>query len=342
MYNTIMNKIIKISVLLMAMSFAFITYGSKEVAAKNCGKIKNVSIANMSWASAELYAEIIKKVIEDGYGCNTSFIAGDTVPTGASILAKGVPVIAPELWIASVPKIGEELKKSNPKVVNAGNPFGNGGVEGFWVPKYVVDKHGIKSVNDLKANWKLFTEKSSPKKGVFYGCPPGWGCEISGRNLFKALGLGETFILRTSGSGANLKAGFAKRFKEKKPVVGYYWDPTAVTAKYDLVKLEFPKHDPEKWKCIGDKECQNPQVTDYPTALVLTAVVADFKQQAPKVYKFLKKMNMPNNLVANLLAWQDDNRANGEETAAYFFETQEKVWKKWVPRSVAKKVKSSL
>ena len=107
-----MNKIMKLSVLVLALSFAFITYGSKEAVARNCGKVKNVSIANMSWASAELYAEIIKKVIEDGYGCNTSFIAGDTVPTGASILAKGVPVIAPELWIASVPKIGEELIQS--------------------------------------------------------------------------------------------------------------------------------------------------------------------------------------------------------------------------------------
>ena len=337
-----MNKIMKLSVLVLALSFAFITYGSKEAVAKNCGNIRSVSIANMSWESAEIYAEIIKRVIEDGYGCKTSFLAGDTVPTGASILAKGVPMIAPELWIASVPKIGEELKKSAPKVVSAGNPFGNGGLEGFWVPDYVMKNHGIKSVYDLKKNWKLFTDKASPNKGVFNGCPPGWGCEISGANLFKALGLEENFILRPAGTGASLKAAFVKRVKEKKPVVGYYWDPTAATGVYKLEKLEFPKHDPEKWKCIGNKECQNPEVTDYPTALVLTAVVADFKKQAPKVYKFLKKMNMPNAEVRSLIFWQGKNRANGEETAAYFFETQEKVWKKWVPRSVAKKIKSSL
>ena len=50
---------------------------------------------------------------------------------------------------------------------------------------------------------------------------------------------------------------------------------------------------------------------------------------------------MPNAEVRSLIFWQGKNRANGEETAAYFFET-EKVWKKWVPRSVAKKIKSSL
>ncbi len=341
-----MTKTLKIIVLVIAVIVvavvAIFVSKKKDTVAEGCGNIANVSIANMSWASAELYAEIVKHIVEEGYGCSTSFLAGDTVPTGASILAKGTPMIAPELWIASVPKVGEELEKAEPKVLNAGNPFGNGGVEGFWVPQYVVDQHGIKSVYDLKENWKLFTEKSSPNKGVFYGCPPGWGCEISGSNLFKALGLAENFILRPAGSGANLKAAFAKRFKEKKPVVGYYWDPTAVTAKYDLVKLEFPAHDPEKWTCIGDKECQNPQVTDYPTALVLTAVVYELKEEAPAVYEFLQKMNVPNNVVASILAWQDENKANGEETAAYFLQKEESIWSEWVPKSVIEKVKASL
>jgi glycine betaine/proline transport system substrate-binding protein len=43
-----------------------------------------------------------------------------------------------------------------------------------------------------------------------------------------------------------------------------------------------------------------------------------------------------------MLVYMADNQADGADTAIEFLKTQESVWTKWVPSSVAKKVKAAL
>ena len=49
-----------------------------------------------------------------------------------------------------------------------------------------------------------------------------------------------------------------------------------------------------------------------------------------------------NSLVNKLLAWKDDQRATGNDTAVYFLKNHEAVWSKWVSADVAAKVKAGL
>ena len=43
-----------------------------------------------------------------------------------------------------------------------------------------------------------------------------------------------------------------------------------------------------------------------------------------------------------ILAWMEDNQADGEEAMFYFLESYPKIWQAWVPQDVAKKVKQAL
>ena len=43
-----------------------------------------------------------------------------------------------------------------------------------------------------------------------------------------------------------------------------------------------------------------------------------------------------------LLAWMEDNQADGEYGAYYFLENYENIWLDWVSKDVANKVKASL
>ena len=70
--------------------------GQNAVAADECG---DVTIASMTWASAELIAEIDKMILTEGYGCNAELVAGDTMPTFTAMNEKGSPDLAPELWV---------------------------------------------------------------------------------------------------------------------------------------------------------------------------------------------------------------------------------------------------
>ncbi|MGX1097793.1 ABC transporter substrate-binding protein [Amorphus sp. MBR-141] len=330
--------------LLAAGGIALLAAGLAPTGAKAaaCGTDDTISIANMTWLSASMLASVTDEILSEGYGCNTQLVPGDTVPTATSMLTKSEPDIAPEMWVSTAQAIWEKaMEKGN--VYKAGDIFGSGGVEGWWIPDYLAEEHPeIKSVTDLKDNWEVFAEVSAPDKGRLYGCPPGWGCEIITNNLFKALDLGETFELFSPGSGANLKASFARKVTRKEPIVGYYWGPTAVIGRYGLVRLEMPDYDPDKFKCLTDMNCADPQLTGWQKGEVAVAATTALRDKAPAVAEFLSKMQVPNDVVNEVLAWGDEQSASPEDVAAYFLKNHEDVWTAWVPDDVAETVKASL
>ncbi len=315
---------------------------SAPASATECGTSDKLTIAEMTWLSASTLAHITQKILADGYGCDAELVPGDTVPTATSMLTKSEPDIAPELWVSTAQSIWDDMMEKG-NVYKAGDIFASGGEEGWWIPDYVAKEHPeIKSITDLKDNAKVFADISDPDMGRLYGCPPGWGCEIITNNLFKALGLGETFDLFSPGSGENLKASIARQVTRKKPIVGYYWGPTAVIGKFNLVRLDMPAFDAEKFKCLTDKNCEDPQVTGWAVGEVAVAAVSDIKDRAPNVAEFLSKMQVPNADISAVLAWGDENKADPEEVAEYFLKNHEAIWTQWVPEDVAGKVKASL
>ncbi len=315
--------------------------GATTAQAADCGTAGTVTIAEMTWLSAASLAHVAQHILASGYGCDAQLVPGDTVPTATSMLTRGQPNIAPELWVSTVQSIWDDAQTKG-AFYKAGDIFANGGEEGWWVPDYVAAAHPeLKSIEDLKANWALFAEAADPTRGRLYGCPPGWGCEIITNNLFKALNLGETYELFSPGSGENLKASIARAVAQKEPIVGYYWGPSDVIGKYHMVRLGMPESDPAKFTCLTQTDCADPQVTGWAKGQIAVAVTADIKESAPDVAEFLSKMQVPNDLISQVLAWGDDNKATPEEVAMYFLKNHEAVWSAWVPADVADKIRAS-
>jgi len=316
--------------------------GATTAQAADCGTAGTVTIAEMTWLSAGTLAHVAQKIMSAGYGCDAQLIPGDTVPTATSMLTKDQPDVAPELWVSTAQTIWDEMQAKG-NVYKASDIFASGGEEGWWIPDYVAAAHPeLKTIDDLKANWAIFADASNPEKGRLYGCPPGWGCEIITNNLFKALGLEETWELFPSGSGETLKASIAKAVTRNEPFIGYYWGPTDVIGKYKMVKVGMPAFDADKFKCLTDTNCADPQVTGWAVGEVAVAVVSSLKERAPDVAEFLGKMQVPNAEISTVLAWGDDNGATTEEVAIYLLKNYEAIWTKWVPADVADKVRASL
>ncbi len=334
-----MKKLISLKVLAVAGSMLL---GTTSAHATACGTQDKVTIAEMTWLSAASLAHLAQNILKNGYGCDAEVVPGDTVPTATSMYTKSKPDIAPEMWISTAEAIWlKSQEKGN--IYKAGDIFAQGGQEGWWVPDYVLKEHPqIKSITDLKANWKVFASAENPDKGRLYGCPPGWGCEIITNNLFKALNLSETFELFSPGSGENLKASIARQVARKDAFVGYYWAPTDVVGKYNLVRLDTPAFDEKKFTCLTDKDCANPEVTGWKDGEVAVAVATSLREKSPAVAEFLSKFTIPNDTVNKVLAWGDDNKATPQEVAQHFLKTEEAIWTAWVPADVAEKVKASL
>ena len=152
-------------------------------AAEECG---DVSIAQMSWQSADLLANIDKIILSKGYGCEATLIAGDTLPTFNMMNSEGKPDIVPEMWINSV-RESFDTAVSEGRIEIAAESLSDGGVEGWWIPQFVAEAHpDIKTIEDALQRPELFPAADDSSRGAIHNCPPGWSCRISTANLFKA------------------------------------------------------------------------------------------------------------------------------------------------------------
>lgn len=311
-------------------------------AAGSCGK---VTIADMNWNSASLMAYVDRFILRHGYGCDATLVPGDTMPTGTSMTEKGEPDIAPELWSNSL-KAAIEKGVAEKRLRIAGKSLIDGGEEGFWVPKYMVDKDpSLATINGVIAKAKLFKHPEDPEMSAFMGCPAGWNCQISAGNLFKALKLKEAgFDLIDPGSGAGLAGSIAKAYNREEPWFGYYWAPTAVLGKYKMVKIDFESgiDKNEFLTCTSSADCENPKVTMYPPSLVETVTTEGFAARAPEAFKYLERRGYKNAQMNDLLAWMEDNQADGDIAMEHFLKNYESTWSAWVSKDVASKVKKAL
>ncbi|MFT3691310.1 ABC transporter substrate-binding protein [Paenirhodobacter sp.] len=312
-------------------------------ASADCGRL---TIASMNWQSAEVAAALDAFVLNNGYGCDAEVIQGDTVPTLTSMVEKGQPEIAPEGWVDLVPEVIQAGLAEN-KIVVTGDILSDGAVQGWWIPKYIADANpGLKTIDDLLKHPELFPDPEDPSKGAIFNGPQGWGGTVVTGQLFKAFGAEEAgFNLIDSGSAAGLDGSIARAYERGQGWVGYYWAPTALLGRYEMVKLGHGVPlDPEEWKaCTSNADCAEPKKNDWPTDKVQTVVAKGFADAAPpEVMDYLSKRSWSNATVNALMAWMTDNQATGEDGAREFLRSNEAIWTQWVTPEAAEKIKAAL
>ena len=186
-------------------------FGINSVAKADCGTI---TIAEMNWASAEMFAHVDKLILENAYGCDVELVPGDTMPTATSMMEKGEPDIAPELWINSV-RIALDAATAEGRLHYAAEVLSDTGEEGWWIPQYLADANpDIVTVEDALARPDLFPHPEGDGAAL-YTCPSGWNCQISTGNLFQAFdGEGKGFNLVDPGSGGALAGSIAEAYEK--------------------------------------------------------------------------------------------------------------------------------
>lgn len=314
--------------------------GSAQAA--ECGE---VSIAEMNWASAGVAAWVDKYILENGYGCTVTLVTGDTMPTFTSMNEKAQPDMAPELWVNAVRTPLDAAIKEG-RLIEAAPLLSEGGVEGWWIPKFLADAHpDIKTVQDALKHPELFPAPEDPSKAAVINCPSGWNCQVSTANLYKALGAEKLgFELVDTGSAAGLDGSISNAFEKKSGWLGYYWAPTAILGKYQMTRLSFGvEHNKADWDaCTAVPDCPDPKVNSYPTSDVYTVVTKAFSEKAGVAMDYVKTRKWDNGTVNQVLAWMTDNQGTNEDAAKHFLETYPDMWTKWVAPDFAEKVKAAL
>ncbi|HEY8489227.1 MAG TPA: ABC transporter substrate-binding protein [Thermaerobacter sp.] len=295
---------------------------------------------DFSWDSVQVHNRIAGFIIEHGYGYPVDYKFGDTIPILQG-LQDGSVHITMEMWPDNIRDAWQKALDSG-KVLDLGENYPES-PQGWYVPAYVVKgdpERGIepmapdlRSVEDLERYWQLFEDPSEPGKGRFYNCPTGWVCSDINAQKLKAYGLDDHFTAFNPGSEAGLNTSITTAYEQGKPWVGYYWEPTWITGKYELIRLEEPPYSDECWE--SDKACA------YPPSQVLVAANSRLQEMAPEVVEFLKKYDTTLEQTAAALAYMQDEGGKPEDAAIWFLETYDD-WQQWVPDDVRQRVQAAL
>ena len=304
-----------------------------------CEVRRSVNFGGMNWESNLILVDVQRTILEQGYGCQTEVLPTETLPALAA-LERGDLDVNSEIWLNSVAEPWRRAEQGG-RVKRVGDVFMGG--EGWFIPRYTVERlPTLKSATDLPTFKDFFKDPEEPTKGRIYGCTAGWGCEVVNSNLHRALGLEDSFILYSPGTGAAQKAALISAYKRQQNIVFYYWYPTPLVGALDLVKLDLPTYDAAKHTCLTDPNCDQPQPSAYPENPVFTALNTKFTQDAPKLTEFFSKVSLPLAVVDETLAHMEATGQDVAEMAQWFLKNQSKLWTTWVPADVARRVQAAL
>ncbi len=308
----------KVSTVLGFVLAAIITTSAAR--ANECGE---VSIMQGDWGSAQIVTAVSKFLMEKGYGCEVTTAPLSSIPALASVAETGKPDILTEIWTNGAPAY-QGLVDSG-KIIPVADVLSDGGVEGFFVPTYLIEAHPeLATIEGIVANPELVGNR-------FHNSPEGWVSINANTNILKASGALEAGLDNfVHGSGETLAASIATAFENKEPWFGFYWAPSAILGKYPMTQVDLGAHDPEKHACNITAECAAPAVTSYPRSVVVTVLSKDFMTKNPKISDLMTKLSFTNAQMGETLAWVEENSASYEEGAAYFLTTYKDVWGTWL------------
>ena len=332
---------------------SFVFAGVMALGSTSANAACKVHLGDFDWDSANVHTAIVGFILEKGYGCDVQVTKGSTSPIMAAHYDGQLDIIT-EVWRDNIVQMHEEaVAKGQIVELGVNTPSST---QGFYVDKATSDKYGLKSVEDMKDPKiaKLFADPEAPGKGRMTSCISGWTCYTINLVKHKVYGLDKYYTNFDPGSGGALDAAIAGAFKKGKPVFSYYWTPTGLMGKVDLVQLKEPAYDNACWtkmmavvekiKADGPDAYTDTCASAYVDMALTKSASTTFanKPDNKPIIDFIKAYTLPTAEVNKSLAFYMDESGGDMEATAKNFLKGSSSWTKWVPADVAKKVKASL
>ena len=303
----------------------------------SCGQ---VTIAEMNWASAQLIAHIDKHILAAGFDCNVKLVPGDTIPTVISMAESNGPSIAPEVWglktgtytasptIASL-RIKEFLDTAqrNRLIRGTVQVFSDNVHDGFWIPAQILKRYPtLASIDGVLAHPELFPHPEIANRSAFYGCPVDWDCHTTTTNFYDFYELDNYgFDLIIPNSGTDLATSMSSSNEQGGGWFGYYWEPTALLGKYDMVRVLLSEN---------GYQFEN----TYHARTYVSSSLFDKRN----VMQYLNNRYFPNQIMSQLLSRKKEMQMTASDTVQYFLKNYEFLWTEWMSTYTASIIKSSL
>ena len=303
-------------------------------------KTVTITATDNGWDSQMLHNEIAGLIVENAYdGYRFEVSTGSSTMNWQAIIAGDVDLDI-ESWTDNVATYEDDKAKGD--IIDVGILV-HDSAQGLYVPRYVIEGDsergikpvapGLKTVEDLKKYPDVFPDDEDPEKGRIYGSLPGWMADEILYKKYEYYGLDEDFNYVRLGSEATLFASLTAAYNLGEPWVGYCYEPTWVTGKLDLVRLEDAPYDPALYV---EGKCS------FPEQELKIVSSNKFADKAPDLLEFFKKYKTGSELVSQALAYLDDTGASHEETALWLLKENDHLLDEWLPAENAQKMRAYL
>jgi glycine betaine/proline transport system substrate-binding protein len=297
--------------------------GAPAVAAgAACDKVEGepIRIVRNTWTASAVESEIMKQLIETKL-CNKAEIVDIDENSMFAGLSDGSLDLVTEMWPSGV-VADEQAFIDNGSIVNAG-ALGTVGQIGWFVPDYVLEENpSLATWEGLKdpAIAKKFATAETGDKGRFLGTDPSYS-QVD-EPLIANLEL--PFKVVFSGSEAATVAEIDSAVAAKKPVIMYWWTPTAAAGKYNLKEVKLPEYTEGCQTDIKAAKCA------YPADPLQKLASAKLKTKNPKVFSMFEKVQITNEQQLQLLPTVEIDGQPAAEVAAKWIADNEAIWSTWV------------
>jgi glycine betaine/proline transport system substrate-binding protein len=315
MTNAIRRLVISVALISLALAACSTPGGSGGSPAAGGG---TVNIAINPWVGYEANAAVVAELLEKelGYTVVKKDLKEDVSWQG---FETGEVDVIIEDW--GHPEL-EAKYVDEDKVAQDAGETGNIGVIGWYVPKWMVDEHpDITDYKNLNKYADLFKTSESGDLGQFLGSDPSY--VQYDEALVNNLDL--NFKVIFSGGEAATITAYQQAVTDKKPLIGYFWDPQWLHSQIELVRVNLP---PYTDGCAADLE---KVACDYAETPLRKFVSTKFATEGGKAYELVKNFTWTNedqNLVSDYITNQD---MTAEEAAAKWIADNEAKWKAWMP-----------
>ena len=336
----LINKVLAVSAISLSLMPA--------LASADCGKAR---LADFDWNSANVHTGIVQFILEHGYGCEVETTRGSTTPIMAAHYDSQLDVVT-ELWYDNIVTQYDAVEASGViRNIGINTPDSQ---QAFYVDRNTADKYSIKSVLDMNNPEiaALFSDPENPDMGRMVSCIGGWTCYTINHVKQRVYGLDKFYTNFDPGSSGALAAEIAGAFAKDRPIFTYYWAPTALMGKVDLVRLVEPPYDAACWGAMMDvvedikangKDVYKPTcATEYKDMSLDKSVLTAWADTHPEETAFLEAYSIPTATVNKLLAFYEGEADGDMELLAMEYLQNNSEWKSWVSAEVAAKVSGAL
>jgi glycine betaine/proline transport system substrate-binding protein len=279
---------------------------------------ESVNIGAPAWTGAQAIAALIKEVVTVKIGGEAELVPGDNAAIFAAMDAgKGDIDVHPDVWLPNQSSFTDKYVDGAGTVALSDKPYE--GKQSFCVSKQFSEANGVTSIFDLaRPEIASLMDSDGNGKGEIWVGAPGWASANVNEVKVRDYGLlpfmdpirADQSVM-TATVGDSIKKGMGYAF--------YCYSPHAIWFQHDVVRLEEPPFDPEKYKAIQPSEDPNwyensKVMTEDALKKVQIAYSKSLEERSPAITELLKNIQLTGEDVSNF-AFQIEGGKSAEDVA---------------------------